>query len=65
MRYEFRLTWSMMGGSVRPGERIGFNISAQDDDDGGRREHALYFVGNPLQPFRDERFFADLYLVPR
>ena len=59
MRYELRITWSMMGLSAVP-ERIGFTLSAQDDDDGGRRDHALYFVGGPMRPFLDERFFADL-----
>ncbi len=61
VRYEFRISWNMMGLNARP-DRIGFNISVQDDDDGGRRDHALYFVGNPSRPFVDERYFADLIL---
>ena len=64
-RYEFRITWNVMGATLRPGDRLGFSISAQDDDDGGRRDHALYWVGNPVRPFSDESFFADVSLVPR
>jgi len=64
-RYEFRLCWKMMGGKVRPGATIGFNLSVQDDDNGGRRDHALYWTGNPPRLFSDERGFGDLYLQPR
>lgn len=64
VRYEFRITWKMMGGKVRSGDTIGFNISAQDSD-GGVRNHALYFCGNLPRLYSDERGFADLYLKPR
>lgn len=64
-RYEFRLAWRVMGGRVRPGGTIGFNLSVQDDDDGGRRDHALYFTGRQPLLFLDERGFADLVLEPR
>jgi hypothetical protein len=37
---------------------IGFNISLQDDDDGGRRDSALYLTGNPKVPFLDESKFG-------
>lgn len=65
VRYEFRITWKMMGSKVRSGDTIGFNISAQDSDGGGVRHHALYFTGNLPRLFSDERGFADLYLQPR
>jgi hypothetical protein len=65
VRYEFRITWNMMGGKVRSGDTIGFNISAQDSDGGGVRHHALYFCGNLPRLYSDERGFADLYLQPR
>jgi hypothetical protein len=65
VRYEFRITWKMMGGKVRSGDTIGFNISAQDSDGGGVRHHALYFCGNLPRLYSDERGFADLYLQPR
>ena len=42
--------------------RIGFNIGVQDDDGGGRRNHALYWTGNPARPFSDESAFGILVL---
>ena len=48
-----------MGRTSRP-DRIGFNISVQDDDGGGRRDHALYWVGNPKRPYSDESAFGIL-----
>lgn len=60
VRYEMRITWQAMGGEARTHERIGFSLSVQDDDEGGRRDHALYFVGAPERPFTDERWFADV-----
>ena len=48
-----------MGQTARP-EKIGFNISLQDDDDGGRRDSALYFTGNPKTPFIDESQFGTI-----
>lgn len=64
-RYEFRLSWKVMGGKVRPGDTIGFNISVQDDDDGGHRDHALYWTGIPPLLFLNESGFGDLYIEPR
>ena len=43
-------------------DRIGFNIGVQDDDGGGRRNHALYWTGNPARPFSDESAFGILVL---
>ena len=48
-----------MGRTNRP-DRIGFNIGVQDDDGGGRRNHALYWTGNPARPFSDESAFGIL-----
>ena len=50
-----------MGRTNRP-DRIGFNIGVQDDDGGGRRNHALYWTGNPARPFSDESAFGVLVL---
>ena len=52
-----------MGGTDKP-DRIGFNIGVQDDDGGGRRDHALYWTGNPRRPFSDESAFGILVLDP-
>lgn len=57
MVYEFRLPWAVMGLDARPGT-IGFTISVQDDDDGVRRDHALYWKGNLPAPFLDESGFG-------
>lgn len=55
--YQFRFPWAAMGQTNRP-DRIGMTLSAQDDDDGGLRESALYWVGNPKDPFLDESKFG-------
>lgn len=60
MTYEFRIAWAAMGLRMRP-EAIGFNLSVQDDDDGGRRDHALYWTGNPQRPFSDESQFGTIF----
>ncbi len=59
MIYEFRMTWAAMGLQSCP-KAIGFTLSVQDDDDGGRRDHALYWTGNPKRPFSDESAFGSL-----
>lgn len=64
LRYEFRLTWKVMGGKVRPGDTIGFTLSAQDDDDGKRRDHTFYWKGISPHAWRDENGWGDLYLQP-
>jgi hypothetical protein len=61
--YEFRITWAMMGGRVKPGDTLGFTLSVQDNDS-GHRNHALYWSGNPVRPYADECGFGDLVLVP-
>ena len=61
--YTFYVPWTAMGRTSRP-DRIGFNISVQDDDGGGRRDHALYWVGNPKRPYSDESAFGILVFDP-
>ena len=65
IRYEFRLTWKVMGGAVRPGDKIGFTIAAQDDDDGQGREHSLYWKAQSLHGWRNEGAWGTLYLQPK
>jgi hypothetical protein len=65
LRYEYRLTWKVMGGKVRPGHSIGFTIAAQDDDDGERRDHSFYWAGISPHCWRDERGWGDVYLQPQ
>ena len=57
--YWFSIPWAAMGRTNRP-DRIGFNVGVQDDDGGGRRNHALYWTGNPARPFSDESAFGVL-----
>ena len=59
--YMFHFSWAAMGRTNRP-ERIGFNIGVQDDDDGHRRDHTLYWTGNPARPFSDESAFGTIVL---
>jgi hypothetical protein len=65
LRYEYRLTWKVMGGKVRPGNTIGLTVAAQDDDDGGRRDHSFYWAGISPHCWRDERGWGDVYLQPQ
>ena len=65
IRYEFRLTWNVMGDQVRPGGSIGFTLAAQDDDDGGGREHSLYWKAQPTHGWQNEAAWGTLYLQPK
>ena len=55
--------WRSMGHASTPA-RVGFTISLQDDDNGGERDHTLYWQGNPAKPHLDERAFGVLEFVP-
>ena len=57
----FYIPWRSMGHKAIP-ERIGFTISLQDDDNGGERNHTLYWTGNPAKPHLDERAFGVVVL---
>ena len=59
--YLYTFSWGAMGRTDKP-DRIGFNVGVQDDDGGGRRNHALYWTGNPARPFSDESAFGVLVL---
>ena len=61
--YTFYIPWAAMGRTSRP-DRVGFNISVQDDDGGGRRDHALYWVGDPKRPYSNESAFGILVFDP-
>ncbi len=64
IRYEFRLTWKVMGGQVRPGDTIGFTLAAQDDDDGKGREHSFYWKANSPHGWRNESAWGEIFLQP-
>lgn len=53
------IPWRSMGHSATPA-RVGFTISLQDDDNGGERDHTLYWIGNPAKPHLDERAYGVL-----
>ena len=57
----FYIPWRSMGHKTVP-SRIGFTISLQDDDNGGERDHTLYWTGNPAKPHLDERAFGVVVL---
>jgi hypothetical protein len=57
----FYIPWRSMGHKTTP-SRIGFTISLQDDDNGGERDHTLYWTGNPAKPHLDERAFGVVVL---
>ena len=61
-RIEARLSFALMGPSVGPGSRIGFTISAHDDDDGDGRDTALYWKGVSRSAWKDEGGWGDLIL---
>ena len=53
------IPWRSMGHQTTPA-RVGFTISLQDDDNGGERDHTLYWTGNPAKPHLDERAYGVL-----
>ena len=53
------IPWRSMGHQTPPA-RVGFTISLQDDDNGGERDHTLYWTGNPAKPHLDERAYGVL-----
>lgn len=59
---EARLNFKIMGDDVGPGSRVGFTVSAHDDDDGGGRDVALYWKGVSRSSWRDEGGWGDLIL---
>ena len=63
LRYEYRITWHVMGGQVGPGDSIGFTIGVQDDDDGGDRDHALYWRGISPHCWKDEAGWGTVRLA--
>jgi hypothetical protein len=64
LRYEYRLTWRVMGGQVGPGDTIGFTIGVQDDDNGGERDHALYWKGISPHCWQNEAGWGEVTLAP-
>jgi len=62
LRYECRLTWKVMGGNIKPGDTIGFTIGVQDDDDGGERDHALYWKAVSPLCWKNEGGWGDALL---
>jgi len=59
---EVRFNYRIMGESVSPGNRIGFTVSAHDDDDGGGRDAALYWKGLSPHCWKNEAGWGDLIL---
>jgi hypothetical protein len=59
---EARFNYRLMGQGVGPGSRIGFTVSAHDDDDGRGRDVALYWKGISPSAWRDEGGWGDLVL---
>ncbi|NLE54144.1 MAG: hypothetical protein GX617_04325, partial [Lentisphaerae bacterium] len=47
-----------------PGSRIGFTIGVQDDDDGGNRDHALYWQGFSPSCWKDENGWGEVFIKP-
>jgi len=66
LEYELWFSWKCLGYVAPPDPHkdvtFGFNICVHDDDDGGRADHALYWKGNPVLPYRDESAFGTLTL---
>ena len=59
---EARFNYRIMGASVGPGSRIGFTVSAHDDDDGGGRDAGLYWKGLSPHCWKNEAGWGDLIL---
>ena len=61
---EARFNFRVMGPEVGAGSRIGFTVSAHDDDDGRGRDAALYWKGISPSCWKDEGGWGDLILAP-
>ena len=62
--YEFRFAWRVMGGEIRPGDTIGLTIGVMDDDDGGERNHALFWKAISPCCWRDESGWGTVFIQP-
>jgi hypothetical protein len=60
--YEYRLSWTVMGNKPLKKGSLGFTIGVQDDDNGGQRDHALYWSGKSPSCWKDESGWGDLHL---
>lgn len=65
MRYEFRLDFRVLGGKIGAGDTVGFTLAAQDDDDGGGRDHSLYWRANSPHGWQNEAGWGAVYLALR
>jgi hypothetical protein len=59
---EARFAFRVMGEGVGPGDRIGFTVSAHDDDNGNGRDAALYWRGISPSCWKDEAGWGELLL---
>ena len=64
LHFEARLNYRIMGEQIGPGSRIGFTVSAHDDDDGEGRDVALYWKGISPSAWKNEAGWGDLILSP-
>lgn len=64
VRYEYRLSWTVMGNKPLKKGSLGFTIGVQDDDNGGQRDHALYWSGKSPSCWKDESGWGNLNLEP-
>lgn len=62
---EVRINLAVMGAGVGPGSRVGFTVSAHDDDDGGERDAALYWKGLSPSCWKNESGWGDVLLSKR
>ena len=61
---EVRISLDLAPAARRPGTRIGFTVSAHDDDDGGERDAALYWRGRSPHCWQNEGAWGDIVLAP-
>ncbi len=61
---EARINLDHAPAARRPGARIGFTVSAHDDDDGGERDAALYWRGRSPHCWQNESAWGDVVLAP-
>jgi hypothetical protein len=63
--YELRLNRSVIGFAQEPANGIGFTVSVQDDDDGGARDHASYWLWITDRRWMNEAAFGNgQFLAP-
>lgn len=62
---EFSIPWSRLDVAPKPGMTVGFDVSNNDNDGGGRRDSKLMWSTPDDEAWRDTSAFGDLRLIEK